>query len=535
MRHRVRSLAVCAVMALALLPASNGSAHPGTVRSHPIRLTEASGGTRGPLTGAAARAARGELLSNDPAALARAKTASAARVPAAAPPVIGPRDPVASVTADGIPNDGTSTPSDSTGAIGPHGYIETVNSRVGFFDRSLAQTNIDSLTHWWKSGTADVFDPQVIWDPTTKRFYYTGDEVFNANDNRLAFGFSKTASPANATTDWCHYNVSYGAEFPDYPKLGDSKSFAIIGVNVFDGNNYRGSDVLAISKPKAGTTCPNASTFKVGVGQNLKVNRRKFFTPVPANEIDTKPTGYVLAEDGALPSTKLGVFTVKKNRSTGFPVIQVSGQPIAVGSYDIPPNAPESGSAFLLDTMDARLTQAVGATDPLQGAFAVWTQHTVAGGAGSQVAWDEVDPAARTVLQSGTISDGSLFVFNGAISPDRVVDGSTKAFGGNMVAGFTTSSSATFPAIAMVSKIGSGAVSPIVSVKTSAGPDVDFACPGLGYCRWGDYSAATPDPKAPVLGSTGLVWLTNMYTADSGTTGGTSGVSWLTWNWEATP
>jgi hypothetical protein len=178
----------------------------------------------------------------------------------------------------------------------------------------------------------------------------------------------------------------------------------------------------------------------------------------------------------------------------------------------------------------------VGAIDPKHhDRFAIWTQHAVAGGAGSAERWYEIDPAARTVLQKGTVSDPSLYVFNGAISPDRVVAGSTEAFGGNMVLGFTTSSSSDFPAIQMVSKKGSHATSAFVPVQASPGYDEDFACPGLGYCRWGDYGAATPDPEASTSGTTGRVWLSNMWTADATTTGGTSGVSWRTWNWEATP
>ena len=45
---------------------------------------------------------------------------------------------------------------------------------------------------------------------------------------------------------------------------------------------------------------------------------------------------------------------------------------------------PSRGSSDTLDTLDSRLTQAVAAADPgAVGAEAVWTQHTVAGGAGS--------------------------------------------------------------------------------------------------------------------------------------------------------
>jgi hypothetical protein len=87
----------------------------------------------------------------------------------------------------------------------------------------------------------------------------------------------------------------------------------------------------------------------------------------------------------------------------------------------------------------------------------------------------------------------------------------------------------------MVSKRGADGVSSPVLVRRSPGHDEDFGCPQVGHCRWGDYAGATPDPKAPVDRSAGVVWLTNMWTADADTTGGVTGVSWRTWNWSATP
>ena len=438
--------------------------------------------------------------------------------------------------AEGL-NDANFSPSDSTGAIGPNSYLENVNSKVGIYDRTFGLTASAALDAWWGETGASAFDPQVLWDPTTQRFYYAGDAVFSNSDNRIAFGFSTDDSPTNLTTDWCRYEITYGSEFPDFPKLGDSRDFAIIGVNVFHGNSFARSDVLAIDKPPAGTSCPSPSSITLVQGKNLKVGGAQQFTPVPANEIDTKATGYALTIAPGLPATKLGLFTVTKDLTTGDPVIQRSGTTVRVGSYDIPPLAPQLNGNFPIDTSDARLTQAVAAVDPKQNnTFAIWTQHAIAGGAGSKERWYEIDPATRTVLQKGSVSDPDLYLYNGAISPDRVVAGSTKAYGGSMVMGFTTSSSATFPAIQMVSKRGAHATSSFVLVQASPGYDEDFGCAQLvTMCRWGDYSAATPDPAAPTGATVGSVWLTNMWTADATTTGGTSGVSWRTWNWQATP
>jgi hypothetical protein len=260
------------------------------------------------------------------------------------------------------------------------------------------------------------------------------------------------------------------------------------------------------------------------------------FTPVPATEVDTNGTGFVVARPLPLPATKLTIFTVKRNLD-GTPNIATKGKDVSVPSYTLPPTAPQSGTTRTLDTLDSRPTQAVAAIDPSQGgAFALWTQHTVSGGAGAEVRWYEIKANTATLLQSGKVTHSTLFYFNGAISPDRVVAGATKAFGSNMVLGFNTSSSTTFPAIKMVSKLEGAAQSAPVKVKGSPGFDVDFACPGSSdTCRWGDYASATPDPAATTAAATGVVWLTSMWNRDGSTINPATGTAWQTWNWAAKP
>src|SRR5262249_47256733 len=142
------------------------------------------------------------------------------------------------------------TPSDSTGAVGPTRYIETVNDKFAIYNKTSATPiSTGTLRDLWNSGSAITTDPQVIWDPKTNRFYYAGLILVSSTDNRLTFGFSKTASP-NTAGDFCHYTLSYGKPLPDYPKLGDSTNFTIIGVNTFKSSNpsaiYIGSDLVAI-------------------------------------------------------------------------------------------------------------------------------------------------------------------------------------------------------------------------------------------------------------------------------------------------
>jgi hypothetical protein len=417
---------------------------------------------------------------------------------------------------------GCCSPPDTTGAIGPSSFVQLVNGsfsgfvnpNAGIFNRTtgtlIASGTLDQLAGI--SSTIESFDVQVIWDPTTNRFYYTMDSIFSSTDNRLSFGFSKTSAPSNVTTDWCHYTLAFGTRFPDYPKLGDSQFFAIIGVNSFNPG-FVGSDLIAISKPAAGTACPAASTFKVGEKLNLvDSSGAEVFTPVPANQVDTAATGFVVARNGALPATKLWFFNVTKG-GTGFPVFGAA-RGVTVGSYAVPAAASQPVFTQVLDTLDGRNTQAVQATDPrLSNKFAFWTQHTIGSGTVSAVRWYEIDPVPATpvVLRSANITS-TCFLYNAAISPDRRVDGATSAFGNSFVIQFNQSGNVcgVNPRILAGSSVNGGALSFLV-VKAAVGPYRDFTCqPAGSTCRWGDYSAANPDPKPTVTGS-GEVWGTNQY------------------------
>jgi hypothetical protein len=131
--------------------------------------------------------------------------------------------------------DATGTPSDSTGAIGPTRYVEMVNTKIAFYSHDhslLASAGLADLT-----GDPFLTDPQVIWDPTTSRFYFVTlnfDVALTSSSDGVdfEFGFSTTDSPSTIA-DWCTYSVSAGYDDPtlgiavvlDQPHLGDSQNF----------------------------------------------------------------------------------------------------------------------------------------------------------------------------------------------------------------------------------------------------------------------------------------------------------------------
>ena len=436
------------------------------------------------------------------------------------------------------------TPPDTTGAIGPDRYIEAVNTQYAIYSRTGSLVNSGSLSSL--TGVSgglfghSLSDPQMMWDAKTQRFYYSAVYYdFLLADNGLAVGWSKTATPSSAS-DFCKYALQFGVELPDYPKLGDSSDFLLYGYNQFLlGSSYDGSAFAILNKPPAGSACAPTSAFAVySSGVLTNANGSLAATPVPANLVDdSNGAGYVVANAdlSVTPSADFAsVYSVATSGTdaSGLPVPSVSGPAnVPVSSYSMPASAPQNGSSYLLDTLDGRFEAAVAAVDPSHGnAVALWTAHAVFGGAGSEERWYEIDPTAAALLQSGAVTDSSLFVWNGAVSPDRANNGASAQFGDSMAMSVSTSSPAAYPAIQLVWKKAAGAQSALKNLVQASGASVDLSCSDTSPCRWGDYSGASPDPAA--TGSVGRVWLSNQYNLAGGTT---SSTAWRTWVFAVTP
>ena len=438
------------------------------------------------------------------------------------------------------------TPPDTTGAIGPDRYIETVNTSYAIYNRSGSLLNSGTLSALTGIPTGlfgyALSDPQMMWDAKTQRFYYAAvyyDSLF-FSDNGIAVGWSKTATPSSSS-DFCQYALSSGSELPDYPKLGDSSDFLLFGYNAFSSfaSVYDGSEFATLNKPAAGSTCAPTTAFTVYTSGLLHNGDSSLAaTPVPANLVDdSNGSGYVVANAdlSTTPSANfVSVYSVTTNGTdaNGIPVPQISGPTsVSVPSYAMPANAPQNGSAYLLDTLDGRFEAAVAAVDPGHaGKIAVWTAHAVYGGAGVEERWYEIDPSGGSLLQSGVATSPSLSIWNGAVSPDRANNGTTAAFGDSMAMSVSTSSATTNPAIRFLWKNGTSTQSALAILVQSGGPNIDFSCSSTTPCRWGDYSGASPDPAAS--GTAGTVWLANQYNLANGST---SSTAWRTWLFGVTP
>ncbi|HEX2646409.1 MAG TPA: hypothetical protein VHO95_04215, partial [Candidatus Dormibacteraeota bacterium] len=451
-----------------------------------------------------------------PDALAAAKQAAAGAQPQAGAATTS--SPATASLFNGLNQPGLSasdegngaTPPDSTGAIGPNNYIEMVNQLVGVYDRNLTKISSSDLGSFVgvPSGVTST-DPQVQWDPQSNRWLYA-EIGFASGNNYIVFGWTKTSDPTDLANGWCHYGIFTGHNIEDYPKLGHDAHFLIIGTNVYDdGTNFPfiTADVWAIPKPAANdSTCssPVSATHFADATHLLKnTDGTLAFTPIPANATDAVTNDYIFgAHDSTLaPQSKVMVWHMQANPA---PVLVADGD-VSVGSFATPASAPQPGTTYQLDTLDGRLTQVVAHFDPVAGAEAFWTQHTIAGpGKRSVVQWYELAPSlASPIVQQGTVSSNTDFIWNAAISPS--INGSDAAIFYNRG---SASQLSLIGAQSRTKTTPAGQMDPgEVVLGTSQAANQENAFQGnctSNPCRWGDYSGATPDPN-----NAGVVWGTN--------------------------
>jgi len=415
-------------------------------------------------------------------------------------------------------NNDLSSPPSPTIAANPNEQIELVNN--GY----LIHTNKGVVY----SGSANILigttgtytsDPQVIWDASSNKFYFSYYEVVNGQ-NGIVWGFSKTANPTGPKNFCTYYNTfNYGSTtFPDRQNLGDTKDFLLISSNRYFTSNYGldGSDIAWIAKPLSvtTTTCPTASSLSSGI-QALKNpdGVTSPWLPTSSKQVDANSTGYIIGVPNYVSGNTLTEYSVTKNIINGSAIIGKATS-IPIVAYSYPPNVPQKGTTLtgaqapLLQTQ-TYLTSSIMAYDPRLGHNTIWTAQTVAGGAGSQVQWYEINPSASVIDQTGTITDSTLNIFNPTISPDRIVIGAKSGFGSSAIINVSTSSNSSYPSIAITSTVNGQLTSPLLTIKQSTGPNIDFSC--VTSCRYGDYSGAVPNPAAPLTGTHGQVFMSNQW------------------------
>jgi hypothetical protein len=286
-----------------------------------------------------------------------AKNAAAAHAPGQAKPGVAP--PVSSTvtlyTQVGSTNETQTTggnrfPPDGDIATSSQWMVQVNNDVVtmlNWFTNAFVQKK---LSTFFQDSTYFIFAPRVIYDPYWNRFVVLADGCVNCgntttNFSTLEVAVSQTGDPSGA---WWVYTFSATAQgdFADFPQLGMDLNSIIFTFNDFEGGG--GSVAFA-------TTVAKAYLYN-GLYHPIVIYLLKGLfgggacTMAPPYVLDNSVTDYVLVFCPGDTKVYIGALT-----NTGLSTSNlVFDNTVGVSSGGIPPNAPQPGVNYPLDTGDNR-------------------------------------------------------------------------------------------------------------------------------------------------------------------------------------
>jgi hypothetical protein len=407
--------------------------------------------------------------------------------------------------------DTTTGPPDPNSAVNANYVLNAVNGKITVYNKSGTQLKQDTLCGFFGFTGTGCFDPVVLWDDESQRWYASTAVRLDAagTTSALAFNYSLTADPRGT---WCNYNVQFTG-FVDYPGEGDGGGVVTYGYNVFGSASgpFQYSQILRLAKPGPGSSCLPGSSLVLGAsGALVDANGQSVFSPRGVDTTDPGQPGWVVARNGALPSSKLWKFKVTPSS------IDTAGTGITLPyTYDLPPPATQAGLPQFLDTSNASPGLIQAAKDPANGGALVANfLHTIASSSGvvADVAPVRINLATGAIVWWDRFHTAGVSTDLGAMSSDRRCNGGTCSGGSGWVWGATQSSGpqGINPRAVVV-----GSSTPGQQVLFRGGQAYKaFDCPGANdICAWGDYAGAEPDP------SSGDVLMTIEYGPGSSSTG----------------
>ena len=403
-------------------------------------------------------------------------------------------------------SDQTIWPPDVQLAVGPTTLIEVVNSNYSIWTRSGTFVTSVDLNALFSVPTGYVFsDPRVAYDSLSGLFILTGMAFDAANDGQVYLAVSASSDPAGL---WYTYLVSSNTSrtFYDQPKVGVSSDKIVISWADYSTTSFIGEELWILDKSEAIAGMPpeyaqyTPDTQRFGMVPSLEPTATSVAYVVynnadkDLNQNEAFPTAGVIAINGT-PS--------QHNVSSNY---YVGTLPQIAKTY-FPPDAAQPGGGPLIATNDDRFLSAVWQADKL------WT-------GGNDQCKPRGDTQWRSCLRLVQIATGSggptvLQSFDVGVAgadlyyPAETVDGS-----GNLFVTFSWSSATQYASVGTLAQstgAPSGTVGGILTTQSGLGiaNNCGTKCQntdGSSLNRWGDYSAAAPDPANPVA-----VWVAGEY------------------------
>ena len=383
-------------------------------------------------------------------------------------------------------------PPDTQLAAGPGALVEAVNSSVSVWSKTgtlLAAADLNAF--FGVPGTQSFTDPRVLYDTASGRWFMSGLSFDNSFNSHAYLAISTSSDPLG---NFFVYTVNTAAGvLSDQPMTGVCDDKAVMSWNNF--------------------TTPNNPAFTSA--QTLVLQKSSLLAGATVNtDIFTSTTDFRLVPAQSLSPTSTCWLTENK-ADTALAAFAVTGTPdaanVAMTETDLPvraftaPPAPHQPSGVTNDSaLDERLLSAV-YRDGL-----LWASGTD----GCKVsATSPTQDCLRLIEASAASSPPSLLNdidVTGPAGTDQYYPAVSLDNSDNLFVGYSQSSPAQFPGAFAVTRVASGGTftTPLTIAAGRASYD------GGNTPRWGDYSAAAPDPALA-----GAMWMTAEYAPSDAASG----------------
>ena len=378
-------------------------------------------------------------------------------------------------------------PPDTNGAVGATQYVQWVNTSFAVFNKSTGAlisgpTAGNTLWSGFGGGCQDNNDgdPIVLYDKLANRWVFS---QFSVSTTPYLQCIAVSTS-SDATGTYNRYSFQYN-NFDDYPKMGVWPDGYYETFNMFNGNNFVGSDACAYDRA---AMLNGTAAKQVCFQQNSSVGG---LLPSDLDGTTAPPAGspnYMLFY--GTNNLKLFKFhadfaTSTNSTFTGPTVIPVAAF-LPLCNNNTGTCVPQPGTTSQLDSLDDRLMYRL-AYRNLGTHESLVVNHSVATSSSGGVRWYEIqNPSGSPVLaQQGTFAPDSNYRWMGSIAMDQV---------GDIAVGYSISSSSVFPSVAFTGRVPTdpaGTMQAETRVVSGSGSQTSQT---RTLTRWGDYSAMQVDP-----------------------------------------
>ena len=390
---------------------------------------------------------------------------------------------------------------DTSGAIGPHYFVEMVNSDYAVYTRlGIPVVQISGREFWRQAGVPFGVDeaplgPSIAFDSTEGRWYASAvntasDGATQGTDMRIAV--SRGDDPTEGFIGFkIHLHDLYVAN-GDQPVMGYNGSGVFLTSLDFD-LNYNPTGFTLVALPKNDLLARRPRIDRKTVFRNISIPTAGEGPLVPTIDLDgSKQDEIVLSTEGNIQynygtykrnDVRGNIFAPHLDLGSGYPNDYFFGR----SDYDVffaapqpDPNALPLGPNYLIDN-----------TAPVKVNGQIWmATNTVDTGTGrGTIHWLRIDAASTTIIEEGFIADATQSFLFPSIAANH---------DGDVVIGFN----------AVGTGPGQFASSYAVIGKT-AGRKTVFGAPMLlqhglasyqlptdvDTASWGDYSRTTLDPE----------------------------------------